>query len=222
MAVTDDAIDNIKAMLVSGELAPGDRLPREADLSERFGISRSSLREAVRALSAMRILDVRQGDGTYVTSLSPATLLEAVGFAAELYRDDSLLQLFEARRILESNAAALAARLIQPAQARELVESAAEGADTVEALVAHDIEFHHRIAEASQNAVLASLIDGIAGPSQRARIWRGLAEDEAIERTVREHRQIAEAIVAGQSELAAAAMTMHIAGVERWLRTARS
>ncbi|MDP9209413.1 MAG: GntR family transcriptional regulator, partial [Actinomycetota bacterium] len=69
MAVTDEAIGKIKDMIVSGELGPGDRLPREADLAERLGLSRSSLREAVRALSLIRVLDVRQGDGTYVTSL---------------------------------------------------------------------------------------------------------------------------------------------------------
>ena len=64
MAVTDDAILRVKEMIVSGELKPGDRLPREADLAERLGLSRNSLREAVKALSLVRVLDVRQGDGT--------------------------------------------------------------------------------------------------------------------------------------------------------------
>ena len=71
VAVTDEAIERIKSMIVSGELQPGDRLPREDELAAELGLSRSSLREAVRALALVRILDVRQGDGTYVTSLSP-------------------------------------------------------------------------------------------------------------------------------------------------------
>jgi GntR family transcriptional regulator, transcriptional repressor for pyruvate dehydrogenase complex len=78
VAVTDEAIDRIKEMIVSGELHPGDRLPREADLAERLGLSRSSLREAVRALALIHVLDVRQGDGTYVTSLEASRLLEAM------------------------------------------------------------------------------------------------------------------------------------------------
>jgi DNA-binding FadR family transcriptional regulator len=73
---TDDAIASIKQMIVTGELRPGDRLPREPDLAERLNLSRNSLREAVRALSLIRVLDVRQGDGTYVTDLDPTTLLE--------------------------------------------------------------------------------------------------------------------------------------------------
>ena len=74
MAVTDEAIDKIKEMIVSGELGPGDRLPKESDLADRLGLSRNSLREAVKALSLIHVLDVRQGDGTYVTSLDPRLL----------------------------------------------------------------------------------------------------------------------------------------------------
>jgi GntR family transcriptional repressor for pyruvate dehydrogenase complex len=64
MALADEAIDKIKKMIISGELRPGDRLPKEADLADRLGLSRNSLREAVKALSMIRVLDVRQGDGT--------------------------------------------------------------------------------------------------------------------------------------------------------------
>lgn len=69
MAVTDEAILRIKEMITGGQLAPGDRLPPEKELSEQLGLSRSSLREAVKALEVIRVLDVRRGDGTYVTSL---------------------------------------------------------------------------------------------------------------------------------------------------------
>jgi len=101
MALTDDAIDKIKAMIVSGELRPGDRLPREAALAERLGLSRNSLREAVRALALIRVLDVRQGDGTFVTSLEPSLLLDALSFVVDFHRDDTVLQFLEVRRILD-------------------------------------------------------------------------------------------------------------------------
>src|SRR3954451_478597 len=97
-------------MIVAGDLQPGDRLPREADLAERLGLSRKSLREAVRALSLIRVLDVRQGDGTYVTSLAPQLLLDALSFIVDFHRDDTVLQFLEVRRILEPAATALAAQ----------------------------------------------------------------------------------------------------------------
>src|SRR5687767_10214153 len=93
VAVTDDAILRVKEMIVSGELKPGDRLPREADLAERLGLSRNSLREAVKALSLVRVLDVRQGDGTYVSSLRADDLLGALSFVLDLHRgEDSVLE----------------------------------------------------------------------------------------------------------------------------------
>jgi len=109
MAVTDAAIDRIKQMIVAGELQPGDRLPREADLASRLGLSRNSLREAVKALALIRVLEVRQGDGTYVTSLDPPLLMETLGFVLDLHQDASVLEFFEVRRILEPAAAARAA-----------------------------------------------------------------------------------------------------------------
>src|SRR5918995_6680433 len=101
MAVTDEAIDKIKEMLLRGELKAGDRLPPEKELSDRLGLSRSSLREAVKALELIRVLDVRRGDGTYVTSLEPRLLLEAMSFVVDLHDDSSILELFAVRRILE-------------------------------------------------------------------------------------------------------------------------
>ena len=78
MSVTTNAIDSIRAMIRSGELSPGERLPPEHELAERLGVSRGSLREAVRALSQIKVLDVRRGDGTYVTSLVPGELLSGM------------------------------------------------------------------------------------------------------------------------------------------------
>ena len=91
MSVTERAIEDIKAMIIRGELAAGDRLPKEADLAIRLGLSRNSLREAVRALSLIRILETRQGDGTYVTSLAPDLLLDALSFVVDFHRDDTVL-----------------------------------------------------------------------------------------------------------------------------------
>src|SRR5215469_14807989 len=120
VAVTDEAIDKIKEMIVSGELSPGDRLPKEADLADRLGLSRNSLREAVKALSLIHVLDVRQGDGTYVTSLEPRLLLDAMTFVVEFHRDDTVLEFLEVRRILEPAATAMAAQRMTDAEVDDL------------------------------------------------------------------------------------------------------
>ncbi|MEQ4718966.1 FadR/GntR family transcriptional regulator [Nonomuraea sp. B19D2] len=222
MAVTDAAIDKIKQMIVSGELAPGDRLPKEADLAERLGLSRNSLREAVRALSLINVLDVRQGDGTYVTSLEPRLLLDTMSFVLDLHRDDTVIQFFEVRRILEPAATAMATELMTDediAELRMILESL-PAEPTVEELVANDLQFHHRIARGSGNSVLCSFIESLSGPTTRARIWRGLTQEGAMEKTREQHSAIYEAIAARQADVARSWATVHVAGVESWLRKA--
>jgi DNA-binding FadR family transcriptional regulator len=222
MAVTDEAIEKIKGMIVSGEMRPGDRLPREADLAERLGLSRNSLREAVKALSLIRVLDVRQGDGTYVTSLAPGLLLDALSFVVDFHRDDTVLEFFEVRRILEPSATALAAQRMTDAEVDGLRTVLAElGEDpTIDALVANDLEFHRRIAAGSGNNVLCSLIDSLSGPTTRARIWRGLTQEGAAARTREQHQAIVDAISSRQPDLARSWASIHVAGVEEWLRRA--
>ena len=220
MAVTDEAITKIKEMIVSGELRPGDRLPREKELSERLGLSRNSLREAIKALSVIRILDVRQGDGTYVTSLEPPLLLEALSFVVDFHEDATVLELLEVRRILEPAATAMACSHIDDEKIQRLYDLLGEvGTDTtVEDLVANDLELHRCIAEASGNSYLASLLDSLAGRTARARIWRGLTETRAVSRTLAEHQAIVDAIAARQPDVARSWATVHVSGVEQWLR----
>ena len=219
MAVTDEAIEKIKAMITSGALRAGDRLPREADLAAQLGLSRSSLREAVRALSLVNILDVRRGDGTYVTSLEPHLLLEALSFIVDFHRDDTVLEFLRVRRILEPVAVAMAAERITDDESkglRELLDSLGPDPEADE-LVANDLEFHRRISAYSGNTVLCSLLETLSGPTTRARVWRGLTQAGTKERTLAEHRLILEAIASHEPEVAKAWATVHIAGVEQWL-----
>ena len=222
MALTDEAIEKIKSMIVSGALRPGDRLPKEADLAAELGLSRSSLREAVRALSLSNILDVRRGDGTYVTSLDPPLLLEALTFIVDFHRDDSVLEFLRVRRILEPAAAAMAADRIGETERDKLgglLESV--GPDTsVDRLVEADLEFHRQVSACSGNSVLCSLLETLSGPTTRARIWRGLTQEGAVNRTLAEHQAILDALTSHDSEAARSWATVHIASVEHWLASA--
>ena len=222
MAVTDEAITKIKDMILSGELSAGDRLPPEKELSEKLGLSRSSLREAVKALEIIRVLDVRRGDGTYVTSLEPKLLTEAMTFIVDLHQDESILDIFEVRRILEPAAAAMAAGRIT-AEEIDALRATMENIDdstSVEQLVEHDLIFHRLITSASDNSYLASVLDALSSSTVRARIWRGLTQEKAVDRTLSEHASIIEALERGDAELAKALLTVHISGVEHWLRQA--
>ena len=224
MAVTDAAILKIKGMILSGKLKPGDRLQPEKELSESLGLSRSSLREAVKALEVIRVLDVRRGDGTYVTSLEPQLLLEAMAFVVDIHQDDSILELFAVRRMLEPVAAGLAATRVTEqdvAHLRELLTEVDEHT-LVDGLVAHDLLFHHFISERSGNAYLTGLLDSLSSNTLRARVWRGLTEENSIERTLAEHHAIVDALALGDADLVRAHVTVHISGVEQWLKRAAS
>ena len=218
--VTEEAIDKIRERIVSGSWGPGDRLPKETELAAELGLSRNSLREAVRALSQLRVLEVRQGDGTYVSSLEPDLLLESTGFISHLLLGQTEIELYEVRRILEASAATLAAGRIDAAEKDDLARilERMRQAQTVEELVEADVAFHAVIAKAAGNAVLASLLASLSTRTMRVRLWHGRAVDDALDETREEHRRIFEAISAGDPELARAAATAHIASGERWLR----
>lgn len=223
MAATDEAISAIKRMINSGELSPGYRLPRESDLARAIGVSRNSLREAVSALSMVQILDVRQGDGTYVSRLDPDSLMESISFLLDFRRDSSVLDVLELRRILEPAAAALAARRMSEdriGDLRQLLEGTRH-TDSISSLVHSDLEFHAAIASGSGNSMLASMVNTVSMPTVRARIWRGLTQHDAVARTMAEHEAIVEAIEHHDAELAEAHALVHVSGVLEWVSHAR-
>ncbi|GHE56306.1 FadR/GntR family transcriptional regulator [Streptomyces spiralis] len=221
MSLTDKAIDRIRDLIQSGELPPGAKLPPEQQLAAELGLSRNLMREAVKALVVARVLEIRRGDGTYVTSLEPELLLSSIGSAVELLRGDTLLELTEVRRLFEPVATGLAATRISPAELAEVerhLNAMRAAWDDVERLNEHDAAFHRAVVAATGNATLATLLEGISGRTLRARVWRGLVDDNAAARTVAEHEAIYQALAAGDAALAQAAALLHVSTTERWLR----
>jgi GntR family transcriptional repressor for pyruvate dehydrogenase complex len=222
MALTDEAIAQIRDLIRSGALPPGSRLPPENELAAQLGLSRNSMREAVKALELVRVLDVRRGDGTYVTSLEPRLLLEGLGLAVDLLQDDSVLSVVEVRRLLEPAATGLAAERITAdglstleARLREMEEA---GTDA-ERQVAADAAFHLEVFAATRNQTLLSVLDGLSSLTLRARIWRAVVEADAITETLHEHRTIFSALRARDRPLAEAAALIHVNTSETWLRS---
>jgi GntR family transcriptional repressor for pyruvate dehydrogenase complex len=219
--VTDEAIERIRELIVSGKWGPGTRLPREADLAKQLGLSRNSLREAVRALSLARVLEVRQGDGTYVSSLEADELLEPALSATHLLRGRTVLELFEVRRMLEPEAAAMAAVRVDEGVLADLkreLDRMVAAEDRADDLIAADTAFHDVIARAPGNGVLRALLRSLSTNTVRARLWHGLVDRNALDLARAEHEEIYEAIAAGDAELARAATLLHIAHNETWLR----
>ena len=217
---TDQAIAKIKDLISSGEFTAGSRLPTERELTQRFGVSRSSLREAVRALALVGVLESRVGDGTYVTTLEPELLLTGMAFVSDLVAGSSLLEMHQVRRILEPEATRLATpRLVDEDLAR-LEESLRQMNDesNAQAFIEADTAFHAVILDACGNATLASLIQNLSSGTLRARMWQALVAHGAIEATRASHWAIYNALLARDADRAAAADLMHLAIAEEWLR----
>ncbi|TAN31773.1 FadR family transcriptional regulator [bacterium] len=209
--VPDEAIRQIKALVASGELEPGHKLPSERTLSEMLGLSRPSLREAIRALGALGILEIRQGSGTYVTSLSAELLAHPLSFV--LASNIPALQgLFEVRLMLEVGAARSAAARITDADLKRIKTLTSQLPGQIgdlERFIEGDIAFHQMIHEASGNAVLVALMESLVILGKGSRMLTAKRR-EIRERTLAEHRQIYRALKAHDPDAAAAAMAAHL------------
>jgi GntR family transcriptional regulator, transcriptional repressor for pyruvate dehydrogenase complex len=219
---TEQAVGAIMNLLTSGELGPGDRLPTERDLALRLGVARSTVREAIRGLEMMRVLQVRHGEGIFVTSLDAPVLLEASGFTMQLMRDHEVVDLLELRAILEGAAAGLASARMTDEQRRTLLLRLEEldAATNADDLLEADIAFHTWIAACAGNVVLASLLDTFSARTYRARhLNADLGFAEALPRSRLAHRRIYDAIAARDPEAARANASSHVAALAGWLRS---
>ncbi|MFI5586253.1 FadR/GntR family transcriptional regulator [Amycolatopsis sp. NPDC051758] len=219
-SLTDEAIDRIREFVRSGRFPAGSRLPPEHELATELGISRSPTREAVKALELARVLEVRRGDGTYVTSLAPSLLLEGLGNAVSLMQG-SVLELTEVRRLLEPAATGVAATRITDAQLRtvaELLDAMEDAVEDVERLTVLDAAFHRAVVTATGNETLTALLDGISSRTLRARIWRGTVDRGVTHETLSQHKTIYDALAGRDPAVATAAALMHVDTSERWLR----
>ena len=209
----------ILALLRQKELKPGDKLPPERELAEKLGVSRPSLREALRALSIMKVVEVRQGDGTYVSALKPEELVEHLEFVFML-DDSTMLQLFEARKIVEVGNVSLAAQRISDeelAALRVCLEKSEHSVGDPEAFMLADIELHEIITRAADNPLLGRFMASI-GTLSRASRQKTTHMAGVTETAVEDHRQIVTALEARDPQAAGTAMLCHLEHVEQVYR----
>lgn len=205
------AVEQIRRLILTGALGPGDRLPSERSLSEFFGVSRPSVREAIKSLAFMGVLEIRQGSGTYVSSVTADALGNALGSLLTASRP-TLAALMEVRLWLEVGAAEVAAARITDEQLVELESAAMDAAkhvDDVRVFVDGDMTFHRIIHEASGNPVLVSLMATVSAMAEQSRLVT--AQQKGVRRsTLREHKAIVKALRAGDSLAARRAMREHL------------
>lgn len=218
-AVTGQALERIKELILAGRFPPGSKLPPERELSALLGISRSSVREAIRALSHMNIVEARHGQGTFVTSLSPQLLIQPLRFvmAAD---DEVIYELFELRKIVETGAARLAARRITGMQIAELQRhygQLIESIDDPPTFLEHDVAMHDLIARAAGNDLLLSLLASVSTLLRESRNRTGAIRAIRAQ-TVIDHGEIVQAIQTHDPERSATAMIAHLDHVETKLR----
>lgn len=208
----------------SGEWEPGAKLPSVVELSQQFGVGRSTLREALSALKATGWLDIRHGGGTFVKKVLPSDNVHGSSLFQEA---SSILEILEVRKLLEAGTSSYAAErrtdedLAKLQAILDKMEHALLQGDTVEGERA-DVEFHTAIAAASRNSLLIQLMESLTQRlsetiGKTRELWF-YQEKSTAERLLDEHRSIFEAIRAGNTELANRLIGEHLTKVETVLR----
>jgi GntR family transcriptional regulator, transcriptional repressor for pyruvate dehydrogenase complex len=203
--------------LLFGDFSPGQRIPSERQLAKALDVGRQAVRDALRPLAALGLLDVRVGDGTY---LNPeATFLPRLIEWGLVLHDRGVLDLIETRWYLELATARLAAERRDDQAVADLRRLVAEMADarTPESFAQADTAFHVRLAEASNNSVLSGALNRI---QTLLRVWivRVLSSEPGLERSYLEHVPVLDAVVAKDADAAEAAMAAHLTSATRRLK----
>ncbi|MEZ4703540.1 MAG: FadR/GntR family transcriptional regulator [Rhodothermales bacterium] len=216
--LTDELAERVVHMIRSEGYKPGDRLPAIMAMSRTFGVGHPSLREALRRLELVGIVEIKHGSGVYVGSDQDRLVVTNPNYGGEVSRK-LMLDLIEARIPIESRTAKLASINATPAQRarlRELLERAAANLRNDELLNATNLEFHHEIAVASDNKVLAQLINALTSLFRNDQL-RIMTIYGSREIDHQEHWSIFEAIDKRDPELAQRLMEEHLEGIRNVL-----
>jgi GntR family transcriptional repressor for pyruvate dehydrogenase complex len=204
--------------LLSGEIKPGERIPSERKLSETLGVGRSVVREALKSLMVLGLIDVRQGDGTYLKRTDSDLLPQAIEWGL-LLGTKRITDLVEARHHLEVLLAGLAAQRRSEADIEEMRRwvAAMERSKRPADFVAADIAFHFAVATAAGNQSLLEIMKSIRGLLQ---VWiaRVMKAPGATRPTSAEHAAVLDAIERGDADAARTAMEAHMAGATERLQ----
>lgn len=213
----EQIVQQIEESILNGALKPGDQLPAERDLAQRFGVSRTAVREAVKALREKGLVEAFSGRGTFITDGTSQAVKQSLDLHARIAQQEGSTQLVEVREILEPEIAALAAARAEAqhiAMMRDAFAVMNESSRNVDAFIEADLDFHLALAEAAANPLILSLIDSIVGLLREQRT-RTFYVDGGPERGQYHHKRILKALEDRDPEAARSAMRAHLKQVRQ-------
>jgi GntR family transcriptional repressor for pyruvate dehydrogenase complex len=208
----EQIVKQVEDSVLSGQLKPGDQLPAERDLAQRFGVSRTAVREAVKTLREKGLVEAYSGRGTFVTNGTSQAIRQSLDLMIRINQQEGSAHLAELRQVMEPEIASLAASRIDEqllSTMREAVAIMDRSLQNPEAFVEADLDFHLALAEAVGNPLILSLLDSIVGllRAQRTRIFK---VHGGPERGQSHHKRILAAVEKGDSGKARDAMRAHL------------
>ncbi len=213
--IYEEIVRQIKQLISEGQLKSGDRLPPERDLAEKFVVSRTSVREALRALESLGLIEIRPGEGTFVREVSIDALVGPLALLLTTQRE-AIAELFEARRLLEPALAGLAAARATRDEIQEMdriLEAQAKEIAAGNTGLAQDAAFHAAIGAAAHNRAITRLAHAIMDLLSQSR-EESLNTPGRPTRSHQDHRRILAAITARDERAARQAMLDHLEAVE--------
>jgi GntR family transcriptional regulator, transcriptional repressor for pyruvate dehydrogenase complex len=213
--VYHEIVDQIRELIAAGRIKPGDRLPPERELAELFKASRNSVRDAIRVLEQMGLIESRQGDGTYVRSVSAEDLAEPLALML-LQSRTQMRELWEVRRVLEPALAEFAAERITDEELEELdaiLEAQGRKVEAGYIALEEDTAFHNGIAEAARNTVMLRALDTLVDLLRQSR-ERSLQQRDRPAYSLAGHRRILAALRRRDPEAARTEMLRHLVDIE--------
>jgi GntR family transcriptional repressor for pyruvate dehydrogenase complex len=213
--IYEEIVRQIKQMISEGRLKSGDRLPPERDLAEKFVVSRTSVREALRALESLGLVEIRPGEGTFVRKVSVESLIEPLALVM-LAQREAIGELFEARHLLEPSIARLAARRATREEIDEMTRILEDQAKEIAAGrtgLAQDAAFHAAIASAAHNRAITRVVHAIMDLLTQSR-EESLNTPGRPTRSHQDHQRVLAAIARHDEAAAEQAMLEHLVAVE--------
>jgi GntR family transcriptional repressor for pyruvate dehydrogenase complex len=221
--IYEEIVRQVKQLIADGKLKSGDQLPPERDLAERFMVSRTSVREALRALQSRGLVEIRAGEGAFVRDVSVETLIEPLALVILPHRE-AVGELFEARRLLEPAIAGLAARratLEELGEMERILEAQSREVSQGRTGVAQDTALHAAIANSAHNRAITRIVSALMDLLTQSR-EESLHTPGRPTRSHQDHRRILEAIQRRDEAGARQAMLDHLVAVENLVMGERS